>query len=118
MTTHTRTVADAGETLREVTTLAAGQPIDGAQRAPTPSLDALAQSAAQMRAQAGPAMHELAAGAGSLARDSAVAVRRRAASMGDAGAGYIREHPLRAVLMAAGAGAVLAMLLRPLAHPR
>lgn len=118
MTTDTRTVADAGETLREVTALAAYQPIDGTRRVPTPSLDALAQSAAQMRAQAGPAMHELAAGAGNLARDSAVAVRQRATSVGEAGAGYIREHPLRLVLMAAAAGAGLAMLLRLLASSR
>jgi ElaB/YqjD/DUF883 family membrane-anchored ribosome-binding protein len=118
MTTYDRTVADAGETLREVTALAAGQPSDRAERVPTPSLDALAHSAAQMRARAGPAMHELAAGAGNLARDSAMAVRRRATLVGEAGAGYIREHPMRSVLLAAAAGAGLAMLLRLLASSR
>jgi ElaB/YqjD/DUF883 family membrane-anchored ribosome-binding protein len=86
-------------------------------RATTPSIDAMARSVKQMRAQAGPAMHELAQGAEHLAHDSAAAVRRRAAALGESSAGYVREHPLQSLLIAAGAGAALAFVLRLLARP-
>jgi ElaB/YqjD/DUF883 family membrane-anchored ribosome-binding protein len=119
MNAITHSVAEAGETLRQATAQAAAQArSQPAERAPTPSLDALGRSVAQVRAQAGPAMHELAQSAEHVARDSAVAVRERAVRLGDAGAGYVREHPMQSVLIAAGAGAALALLLRALARAR
>jgi ElaB/YqjD/DUF883 family membrane-anchored ribosome-binding protein len=118
MNAITHSVAEAGETLRQTTAQATQAQPQPAERAPTPSLDALGRSVAQVRAQAGPAMHELARSAEHLAHDSAVAVRERAARLGDAGTGYVREHPMQSVLIAAGAGAALALLFRALARSR
>jgi ElaB/YqjD/DUF883 family membrane-anchored ribosome-binding protein len=106
MRKSTYAVADAAEDLRQA----------AADRV-TPSIDAMARSVRQMRAQAGPAMHELAQGAEHLAHDSAEAVRRRAAALGQSSAGYVREHPLQSVLIAVGAGAVLAFVLSLFARP-
>ena len=80
----------------------------------TPSLDALARSLGQVRAQAGPAAHELAAGARHLAQENLDAVRQQAVRLGDRSAGYIRDHPLQSVLIAAGTGAALALMVRAL----
>lgn len=100
-------VADAAEDLRQ----------SAVDRASTPSIDAMTRTVKQMREQAGPAMHELAQGAEHLAHDSAAAVRRRAAALGQSSSGYVREHPLQSVLIAAGAGALVAIVLRMLARP-
>lgn len=113
-------VADSGHTaeyLRHATAQGVGKAIDTVDRMTTPSIDAMARSLEQMRAQAGPAMHELAQSAEHLAHDGADAVRRRAARLGESSAGYVREHPLQSLLMAAGAGAALALVLRLMARP-
>jgi ElaB/YqjD/DUF883 family membrane-anchored ribosome-binding protein len=72
----------------------------------------------QATAQAGPVLHELASSAQHLAHGSTVAVRERATRLGDAGAAYVRDHPMQSVLIAAGAGAALVLVLRTLARSR
>lgn len=84
----------------------------------TPSLEAMARSLGQARAQAGPAAHELAASAGHVAQENLEAMRQRAARLGDQGAGYVRDHPLQSVLIAAGTGAALALVVRALVRSR
>lgn len=85
---------------------------EGTDRAAHPAIDALAGTVSQVRDNAAPALHELAAGAEDIARHGARAVRDRAAHLREAGAGYVREHPLQTVVVAAGVGAALALLVR------
>lgn len=80
----------------------------------TPSLDALATSLGKARAQAVSAAQEVAEGAGHAAHDSLEAMRQQIARAGDRGTDYVRGHPLQSVLIAAGAGAAIALLMRAL----
>lgn len=84
----------------------------------TPGLDALVRSLGQAREQTGTAAHELAESAANVAHESLDAARRRAIRLGDQGAGYVREHPLQSVLIAAGTGAAVALLVRALMRSR
>ena len=74
-----------------------------------PARDALADGAQIVREQAGPALRELAQGAGTLARESAGAAGQRAVQMRDASAEWIRERPLQAMLIAAATGATVVL---------
>jgi ElaB/YqjD/DUF883 family membrane-anchored ribosome-binding protein len=118
MTSMTTPLADAGEWPRPTTAPTAKPTEQYNGGTSMPSLDALGHGASQMRAHAGPALHELAEGAGSFAQDGLLALRRRANRAGEAGIGYVRANPLQSVLLAAGTGALLAMLLRALGRAR
>lgn len=85
-------------------------------RAAHPALDAIASGVGQVRSHAGPALQELASEAGQLARSGASTVREQALIARDASAGYVRGHPLQTVLMAAGVGAAIVLLVRMLSH--
>jgi ElaB/YqjD/DUF883 family membrane-anchored ribosome-binding protein len=63
-----------------------------------------------LRNQAGTALHDLAGTASGLVRQGTHAAQECALHWRDAGTDYIREQPMKSVLMAAGAGAVLALL--------
>jgi ElaB/YqjD/DUF883 family membrane-anchored ribosome-binding protein len=82
------------------------------------SIDAVASGVQRVRANAGPALHELAVGAEDLARSGAHAARQQAARVRDASSDYVREHPLQSMLLAFGTGAALALLARLLTSPR
>lgn len=118
MTPIAAPLADAGELPRPTTAPAATPTEPDITGMSTPSLDAPGHSVSRLRARAGPAIQELAEGAGSLAQDSLMALRRRATRAGEAGTGYVRAHPLQSVLLAAGAGALLALLLQALGRAR
>lgn len=109
MNTIVHQTPDAHELAREA-------PADAATR--TPSLEAMARSLGQARAQAAPAAHELAASAGHIAHENLEAMRQQAARLGERGAGYVRGHPLQSVLIAAGTGAALALVMRALVRSR
>jgi ElaB/YqjD/DUF883 family membrane-anchored ribosome-binding protein len=87
---------------------------EGTDRMAHPAIDALAGTVSQVRDNAAPALHELAAGAEDLARHGARAMRERAEHLRDASAGYVRSHPLQTVAIAVGVGAALALLVRML----
>lgn len=74
-------------------------------------IDAVASGVGQVRANAMPALQELAVGAGHMARDGAYAVRERALRLRAVSSDYVRGHPLQTVMIAAGVGAALALLL-------
>jgi ElaB/YqjD/DUF883 family membrane-anchored ribosome-binding protein len=102
----------AANTNAELDATARGAVAKGIDRAGHPAIDALASTVGQMRDNAAPALHELAAGAEDLARHGARAMRERAQHMREASAGYVRSHPLQTVLIAVGVGAALALLVR------
>jgi ElaB/YqjD/DUF883 family membrane-anchored ribosome-binding protein len=89
-------IADSAQALMNATTTAAGDAMRSANRASRESLHAFTDSASH------------------LAHDSAQAVRDRAVQLRDSGTDYIREKPMQAMLIAAGTGAALAVLVRML----
>ncbi len=64
--------------------------------------------------QGGDAMRQFVAKAGDLTQRSVEQWRGQAGAWRDGASGHIRAHPMRSVLIATGAGAVLALLLRAL----
>ncbi|MBL8348318.1 MAG: hypothetical protein JNN03_23020 [Rubrivivax sp.] len=77
---------------------------------------ALAESVRTLGSQTRSAVQEFAGEAAHIARGGADAARQRAVSLRDAGSEYIRERPLQAVMIAAGAGALLMLLASLLRH--
>jgi ElaB/YqjD/DUF883 family membrane-anchored ribosome-binding protein len=110
--------ADTGDSLRRTNDPSVIPKEEGTRQWSTPSQDALGRGMAQVQSAAGPAMQEAAHGALSFLQDSALDLRRRAALAGEAGTGYVRANPLLAVVVAAGAGALLATLVRALVRAR
>lgn len=89
------------------------------QRAIQRNLDRLADTAAEMRDQAGPTVDRIRSRAADAARhgmdwmrDSGYRVRTSVGRASDRTVGYVREEPLRSVLMAAAAGALLFAVVR------
>ncbi len=91
--------------------------LDGAHPSPLAHGPALDESVRALGTQARSAVQQLAGDAAQIARGGADAARQRAMSLRDAGSDYIRERPLQAVMVAAGAGA-LVMLLASLLRQR
>ena len=75
-----------------------------------PVLDAISDRMQSARDRAGPALRGLADDAQDLVHAGSLAIGRRGRQARDASTGWVRERPLRAVLVAAGAGAALALL--------
>ncbi len=92
--------------------------VRGAQRATDQALDALSDKVDDVRDQAMPALNRMAARAEALARRSADVVRDgsaqikdRAQRTGDMTIGYIKDEPVKAMLIAAATGAALMALI-------
>ena len=96
---------------------AAAQAADGALHSTHQKLDQLGARVESARATAGPALQGLANSASDLAQRSSDALQRQAERVRtqalqarDATRGYIEQDPLKAVLIAAAAGAALMWL--------
>jgi ElaB/YqjD/DUF883 family membrane-anchored ribosome-binding protein len=116
MTTSQEAFANKTAAMRDTAMRGAAEVVDDTKRAVGQSVDALSKGIDQVRADAAPALRELAGNAEDLARSGAHAVRERALHLRDASAGYVRGHPLQTVLIAAGVGAVLALMTRMFTH--
>jgi ElaB/YqjD/DUF883 family membrane-anchored ribosome-binding protein len=82
------------------------------------ALDTLADKAQELKDEAKPVLNRVAAKAEELARRSADAMRDRSADirdravrMSDSTVGYIKDEPLKAILIAAATGAALMALV-------
>lgn len=64
-----------------------------------------------LESQSGVALREFAGSAKQIARQGADAARHEAARIGESSASYVRERPMRSVLMAAAAGGALVLVL-------
>lgn len=68
-------------------------------------------TAQHLKATAGAALSDIADSAQGLVRHSAEAAQQRALHLRDASCALIRERPMQSVLVAAGAGAIVVLLL-------
>jgi ElaB/YqjD/DUF883 family membrane-anchored ribosome-binding protein len=95
------------------------------QRVANETLDTLTDKVHDMRDQAAPAINRVAAKAEELARRSADAMRERSEHLkerahqaSDATVHYIKDEPMKAILIAAAAGAALMALISLLGNRR
>lgn len=98
--------------------LSADNAIRSTQRAANNTLNGLAGTVQDMRQQVTPMINRATAQASALAqrgmdavRDTSQQVRERALRVGDGTVGYIRDEPVKSVLIAAATGAVLVALV-------
>lgn len=96
----------------------ANQAIRSSQRAAHQAVDRFAEGADEVRAQTGAALGSLASSAehvtqrsAALLRESTQRLREQSRHAADSTRGYIRDEPVKSVLIAAAAGAVLMGLL-------
>ena len=99
--------------------------IKSTQRAATQAIDTLADKAHDVKEQVAPVLTRVAAKAEELARRGADAVRDtseqfkdRAVRASDATVGYIKDEPVKAMLIAAAAGAALMALVALVSRQR
>jgi ElaB/YqjD/DUF883 family membrane-anchored ribosome-binding protein len=96
----------------------ADQAIRSTQRVANEALDGLAGSVQDMRHQAAPLLNRVGEQAGAMAqrgvdavRDSSAQLREKALQAQDTTVSYIKDEPIKAMLIAAGAGAALMAVL-------
>jgi ElaB/YqjD/DUF883 family membrane-anchored ribosome-binding protein len=123
MSNNTYTPAERAATLVDSAAQSAEHAIRGSQRMAHDTLDRLADQADSARAAAGAAFDDLSSGAAGLAHRGAQALRERsqylhdqATHARDATRVYIQHDPLKAVLMAAAAGAALMLVANMLSR--
>lgn len=95
------------------------------QRLATESLDSLAEKVHELHDKAVPAINRLASEAEALARrgldsvrQTSAHLRERAVRTSDNAVGYIKDEPLKSVLIAAATGAALMALLAMMSRSR
>lgn len=99
--------------------------IKSTQRVANEALDSLSGSVQNLRSQAAPAFNRTSEQVGALAqrgvdalRDTTNQVRDRALRASDSTVGYIKDEPVKAVLIAAATGAALMALLSLMTRSR
>ncbi len=113
-----QTVTDTTTNLADKVVSSADQAIRSTQRLANQTLDGLSSSVHQMQDAAVPAINRAAAQVGDFAqrgldaaRDSTQQVRDRASQLSASTVDYIKDEPVKAVLIAAATGAALMALL-------
>jgi len=99
--------------------------IKSTQRAANGALDSLASGVQDVRNQAAPALNRATEQASAMAhrgldnvREASQHLRDKAVRVTDTTVGYVREEPVKAMLIAAATGAALMGLLSLLSHSR
>ena len=126
MTTEsTRTITETAAALTEPIAAKTGNAIRSTQAVAHDAIDRLADTADGARQRVMPALNRLSGQAEAAARRSAAAVREtsaqireRAAHASDATVGYIKEEPVKAMLIAAATGAALMALVSLVSRSR
>jgi len=113
MTTMTRArpVADEATNIADHAADTATAAIRSTQQATNAAFDRMSDSVDSARDRAAPLINRWSSQAETAARRSVDAVRERAVHASDVTTGYIRDEPLKAVFIAAAAGALLMALL-------
>jgi len=113
MTTMTRAkaVAHDASNIADHAADTATAAIRSTQQATNAAFDRISDSVDSARDRASPLINRWSSQAETAARRSVDAVRERAAHASDVTTGYIKDEPLKAVVIAAAAGALLMALL-------
>jgi ElaB/YqjD/DUF883 family membrane-anchored ribosome-binding protein len=114
-----------GNGLADQAAQTADNAIKTTQRFANEALDTVSSKVHDIRDQAAPVLNRVAEKAETLARrgmdamrDSSQQIRERAMQMSDTTVGYVKDEPVKSILMAAAAGAVLMGLVSLLIRSR
>lgn len=125
MIATTKPFSPTSNALADQAAQGADSAIKSTQRVTNDALDSLSDKVQDVKDQAAPVLNRVAAKAEELARRSADAVRdgssqlkERALRAQDATVGYIKDEPVKAILIAAAAGAALMALVTLLSRNR
>jgi len=125
MIATTRPFSSSSNNLADQAAQSADSAISAGQRVTNEALDALSDKVQEARDQAAPVLNRVAAKAEELTRRSADALRQsstqikeRAQRASDATVMYIKDEPVKSMLIAAAAGAALMALVTLLARDR
>jgi len=118
MIATTKPFSQTGNDLSDQAAQSADGVLKSTQRVANEAIDSLQDKVQDVKDQAAPVLNRVAAKAEELARRSADAVRDRSADMrdramraSDATIGYIKDEPVKAILIAAATGAALMALV-------
>jgi len=118
MIATTKPFSQTGNDLSDQAAQSADGVLKSTQRVANEAIDSLQDKVQDVKDQAAPVLNRVAAKAEELARRSADAVRDRSADVrdralraSDATIGYIKDEPVKAILIAAATGAALMALV-------
>ena len=119
-----RKVSEQPNKLADQAAMSADQAIKSTQRVANEALDGLANGVQDLRNQAAPLLNRVGEQAGAMAqrgvdavRDSSAQLRERALQASDTTVSYIKDEPVKAMLIAAAAGAALMAMLSLMTRP-
>jgi ElaB/YqjD/DUF883 family membrane-anchored ribosome-binding protein len=115
----------SGTNLADQAAQSADSAIQSTQRFANDTLDSLSNKVHEVRDQAAPVLNRVAEKAETLARrgidvvkDSSQQLRERALHVSDSTVGYIKDEPIKAILIAAATGAALMALISLMTRSR
>jgi ElaB/YqjD/DUF883 family membrane-anchored ribosome-binding protein len=118
MIATTKPFSQSTNTLADQAASGTDSTVRSTQRMASEAMDSLSDKVSDVKDQAVPVMNRVASKAEELARRSADAVRDRSADLkdravraSDATVGYIKDEPVKAILIAAATGAALMALI-------
>lgn len=113
-----RKVSEESNGIADQAAKSADQAIKSTQRVANDALDGLAGSVQDLRNQAAPLLNRVGEQAGAMAqrgvdavRDSSTQLREKALQASDTTVSYIKDEPVKAMLIAAAAGAALMAMM-------
>lgn len=120
-----KSIADQGQELADAAASKAQAGIRSTQRAADAALDKLSAGVEEAREQATPLISRVSSQAEAAARrgyeavrDTSQALRERAVRASDSAVGYVKDEPVKAMLIAAATGALLMGLVAMLSRSR
>ncbi len=120
-----KSIADQGQELADSAATKAQAGIRSTQRAADAALDKLSAGVEEVREQTTPLITRVSSQAEAAARrgmeavrDTSQALRERAARASDSAVGYVKDEPVKAMLIAAATGALLMGLVAMLSRNR
>ncbi|KNZ31472.1 MAG: hypothetical protein AD742_15790 [Methylibium sp. NZG] len=121
----TRKASDDANAVADHAAQSADKAIKSTQRVANESLDGLASSVQDLRNQAAPLLNRVGEQAGAMAQrgvdavlESSAQLREKALKASDNTVSYIKDEPIKAMLIAAGAGAALMAMLSLMTRSR
>lgn len=120
-----RKASDEANAVADHAAQSAEKAIKSTQRVANETLDGLADGVQDLRHQAAPLLNRVGEQAGAMAqrgvdavRDGSAQLREKALQASDTTVSYIKDEPIKAMLIAAGAGAALMAMLSLMTRSR